>query len=70
MESNGDADGVKACTRFVVEGTAPVVRPRKTWQNTLSADMRLLKVDHQVKWRAIGRCIRGTQQTLEYELKA
>ena len=29
---------VKACTRLVVAGTAPVGRPRKTWQ-------RLLKVD-------------------------
>ena len=43
-----------------VEATAPVGRPRKTWQNTASADiiLCLLKVDPQVvhdrvKWRAI-----------------
>ena len=47
MERKDDADSVKAFTRLVVEGKAPVGRPRKTWQNTLSADMRLLKVDPQ-----------------------
>ena len=26
------------CTRLVVEGKVHVGRPRKTWQNTLSAD--------------------------------
>ena len=35
MERKGNADYVKACNRFVVEGKAPVGRPRKTWQNTL-----------------------------------
>ena len=30
---------VKAYTRLVVEGKALVGRPRKAWQNTLSADM-------------------------------
>ena len=44
VERKDDADYVKACTRLVVEGTAPVGRPRKTWRNTLSADMHLLKV--------------------------
>ena len=43
-----------------MEWTAPVGRPRKTWQNTVCADMRLLKVDPRdmhgrVKWLAIGR---------------
>ena len=47
MERKDDADYVKACTRLVVEGKALVGRPSKTWQNTLSADMRLLKVDPQ-----------------------
>ena len=42
IERKGDADYVKACTRLVVEGKAPVGRPKKTCQNTLSADMRLL----------------------------
>ena len=44
-ERKDDADYVKACTRLVVEGKVPAGRPRKTWQNILSADRRLLKVD-------------------------
>ena len=47
VERKDDADYVKAYTRLVVEGTAPVSRPEKTWRNTLSADMRLLKFDPQ-----------------------
>ena len=39
MERKDDAVIEKACTRLVMEGTAPVDRPRKTWQNTLSVDM-------------------------------
>ena len=55
-----EADFVKACTRLMLNGTALVVRLRKTWQNTLSVNMRLLNVDprdvhHKKKWRAIGR---------------
>ena len=51
---NGDC--VKACVRLVVERKAHVGRPRKTWQNTLSTDMRLLKVGardvyDRKKWR-------------------
>ena len=38
MERNDDADYLEACSRLVVEGKAPVGRPRKTWQNTVSAD--------------------------------
>ena len=58
-EGNGDADCVKACVRLVVERTAPVGKPKKVWQDTVSADMRLLKDDPRdvrgrVKWRAIG----------------
>ena len=45
VERKDDVDYVKAYTRLVVEGKAPVGRLRKTRQNTLSADMRLLKVD-------------------------
>ena len=60
METKDDANCVKACTRLMVEGTVPVGRLRNTWQNTLSADMRLQKVDprdghDRKKWRAIGR---------------
>ena len=58
MERKDVADYVKACTRLVVEGKAPVGRPRKTWENTASADRRLLKVDprdvhDRKKWSAI-----------------
>ena len=45
VERKDEADNVKACTRLVVEGKASVDRPRKTWQNTLSADMCLMKVN-------------------------
>ena len=44
VERKADADYVKACTRLVMEEKAPVGRPKKTWWNTLSADMHLLKV--------------------------
>ena len=59
VERKDNVDYVKACTRLVVEGTAPVGRPRKTWQNTLSTNTRLLKVDprgddNDRKNRAIG----------------
>ena len=33
MEGKDDTDCVKTCTRLIVEGTAPVGKPRKTWQN-------------------------------------
>ena len=63
VERKDDAD----CVRLIVEGTSHVGRPRKTWQNTLSADMHLMKVDHrgiqdQMKWRAIWWC----KQRLEH----
>ena len=41
----GRCDYVMTCTRLVVEGTAHGGRPRKTWQNTRSGNMLLLKVD-------------------------
>ena len=37
VERKDNGDYAKACTRLVVEG--------KAWQNALSADMRLMKVD-------------------------
>ena len=60
MERMSDADYVKACTRLVVEGKAPIGTMRKILQNTLSADMRLLKVDardvqDRKKRKAMGR---------------
>ena len=47
VERTDDADYVKVCIRLVVEGKVSVGRPRTTWQNTLSADMRLLKFDRR-----------------------
>ena len=44
-ERKGDADRVKACAGFVVEGTALGGMPKKIWQNTVSVDMCLLKND-------------------------
>ena len=44
MERKDDADIKKACTWLVVEGKAPVGRPRKTWRDTLYGDMHRLKV--------------------------
>ena len=37
-----DAHWVKGCTMMVVEGTAPIGRPKKTWQNCASEDLPLL----------------------------
>ena len=45
MESKDDVNYVKALTRLVVEGMATNDRTKNTWQNTMSAGMRLLKVD-------------------------
>ena len=45
MERMDDADIVNVCTRLVVDRTAPVGRRRKIWQETVSTDMCLLKVD-------------------------
>ena len=42
-DDHADYGKTMACTtRLVVEGKVPVGRPRKTWQNTLSANMRLI----------------------------
>ena len=59
MERKDDANCAKACSRLMLEGTAPVGRMKKTWQKTVSADMCLVKVefqdvDNRMKWTAIG----------------
>ena len=38
MERKDDANCAKACSRLMVEGTAPVSRPKNTWQNNVPAD--------------------------------
>lgn len=56
-----DANWVKGCTRFVVDGRTPAVRPWKTWKHAVTIDMRQLGVkqgDAQERVRrqgAIGR---------------
>ena len=68
VERKDAADWVKTYTRFVMEGTALVCKPKNTWQNTVS-DMRLLGVEHRdhVKRRAIGSP-RTTQKFMEHRL--
>ena len=45
VECNGNVDWVKTSVKLVAERTAPVFRSKKTWLNTVSADMRLQKDD-------------------------
>ena len=45
VERKDDVDYAKAYTRLVVEGKEHECRPRKSWQNTPSVNVRLLKVD-------------------------
>ena len=55
MERKGDANRVNAYSaRLVVDGPAPVGRPKKTYQNTLSTDMHLSKLTFgtSMKWSA------------------
>ena len=49
VERKGDS--VKACSRLVVKGKAPAGKPKNTWQNNVSADIRLLKVEPQERTR-------------------
>ena len=41
MHVESKVDWIKAGYKLVVEGTAPVVRLKKPWQNPASAEMRL-----------------------------
>ena len=51
----GDEDWVKKCMEYRVEGRRPVGRPRKTWLESVEADMAELEIDKDVhdrrKWR-------------------
>ena len=52
----GDEDWVKKCMEYIVEGRRPVGRPRKTWLESVEADMAELEIDKEDvndrnKWR-------------------
>ena len=52
----GDEDWVKKCMKYKVEGRRPVGRPRKTWLESVEADMAKLEIDKEDvhdrrKWR-------------------
>ena len=52
----GDEDWVKKCMEHRVEGRRPVGRPRKTWLESVEADMAELEIDKEdvydrSKWR-------------------
>ena len=51
-----DEDWVKKCMEYRVEGRRPVGRPRKTWLESVEADMAELEIDKEYvhdrrKWR-------------------
>ena len=43
----GDEDWVKKCMEYRVEGRRPVGRPRKTWLESVEADMAELEIDKE-----------------------
>ena len=51
----GDEDWVKKCMEYRVEGRRPVERPRKTWLESVEADMAEHGIEEDVhdrrKWR-------------------
>ena len=58
MERKSDEDWVKRVTNLKVEGNRPAGRPKKTWQDTIKADLRQLKLDpseasNRASWRRV-----------------
>ena len=43
----GDEDWVKKCMEYRVEDRRPVGRPRKTWLESVEADMAELQIDKE-----------------------
>ena len=43
----GDEDWVKKCMEYRVECRRPVGRPRKTWLESIEADMTELEIDKE-----------------------
>ena len=57
MVWTGDEDWVKKCMEYRVECRRPVGRPRKTWLESVEADMAELEIDKEDvhdrrKWRS------------------
>ena len=46
MRKSGE-DWVKKCMEFRVEGVRPVGRPRRTWLESVEADMAELEIDKE-----------------------
>ena len=55
----GDEDWVKKCMEYRVEGRRPVGRPRKTWLESVEADMAKLEID-KIKGRVYASCVRNS----------
>ena len=58
MMRKGDEDWVKTCMEYRVEGRRPMGRPRKTWLESVEADIAELEIDKEdvhdrSKWRRI-----------------
>ena len=56
VERKSDEDWVKRVTHLEVEGNRPAGRPKKTWQDTVRADLKQLKLDlceasNRASWR-------------------
>ena len=56
MMRKGDEDWVKKCMEYIVEGRRLVGRPRRTWLDSVEADMAELEIDKEdvydrKKWR-------------------
>ena len=56
MMRKGEEDWVKKCMEYIVEGRRPVGRPRRTWLESVEANMAELEIDREdvhdrKKWR-------------------
>ena len=56
VERKNDEDWVKRTTLLEIEGSRPAGRPKKTWHETVKADLRRLRLDsseasHREAWR-------------------
>ena len=70
----GDEDWVKNCMEYRVEGRRPVGRPRKTWLESVDADMAELEIDKEdvhdrCKWRRNVNIMKGSPTLSENGLQ-